>query len=589
MKRSLCNIFETLKAGTAFVLPILIACLMFALSAGRADATSDILILSTTISGGTSSWEYRQATALGFTVDIVDAAAWGAMTTNDFKKYKAVILGDATCSTNVANVAPAVANKDVWGPAVQGNVIIIGNDPSYHAPSTSGAATLITKSIEFAANEPGMTGAYISLSCYYYASGADTPVPVLDTISGGGFKVYGLSGGDAVHIVATHPALAGLTDAQLSNWGNSTHEGFSSWPADFLVLAISTDKASPFVAPDGTTGAPFMIARGKSLTVVSDISLSPVSAKNAVSTSHTLTATVTEKSGATTTPVVGTTVTFTVVGGPNMYNGETGVQGTAVTDSTGKASFTYSSSKEGTDTIEASFTDSKGKLQKSNRATIKWGGVSISTTTIPSAPVGLTYKTTIQAIGGTPPYTWNIVSKTPSVDLLGNSGFDPKVLDNLSIDTATGELKWDPLPKIPEGKDKFYIDITVEVADSTGDKNTALFRYTDPPIGAAGGSASGGFCFIATAAYGSYLHPDVKVLRDFRDNYLLTNSPGRAFVKFYYSVSPPVADYIARHETLRTAVRYALTPVVYGVKYPATAFIFGGLLFGLVFIRRRKK
>jgi hypothetical protein len=62
-------------------------------------------------------------------------------------------------------------------------------------------------------------------------------------------------------------------------------------------------------------------------------------------------------------------------------------------------------------------------------------------------------------------------------------------------------------------------------------------------------------CFIATAAYGTALHEDINVLRDFRDEYMMTNLVGRAFVEIYYSLSPPIADVIRANEGVGTAVR----------------------------------
>ena len=74
------------------------------------------------------------------------------------------------------------------------------------------------------------------------------------------------------------------------------------------------------------------------------------------------------------------------------------------------------------------------------------------------------------------------------------------------------------------------------------------------------------FCFIATAAYGSYMEPHVKILRDFRDTYLLNNSLGRLFVDTYYSCSPPIANYISDRPILRTVARFGLGPIV-GISY----------------------
>ncbi len=88
-----------------------------------------------------------------------------------------------------------------------------------------------------------------------------------------------------------------------------------------------------------------------------------------------------------------------------------------------------------------------------------------------------------------------------------------------------------------------------------------------------GGGGGGGGCFIATAAYGSYLDTKVRVLRDFRDRQLLTNDLGTELVRFYYRHSPPIADYIRERETLRTTVRSLLTIVVYSIEYPVVAAI----------------
>lgn len=85
-----------------------------------------------------------------------------------------------------------------------------------------------------------------------------------------------------------------------------------------------------------------------------------------------------------------------------------------------------------------------------------------------------------------------------------------------------------------------------------------LFEYYKE----AGGRESGGFCFIATAAYGSPMARDVVVLRQFRDRVLMRSWAGRSFVTIYYALSPALARVIEGHDDLRAATRGLLWPLV---------------------------
>ncbi|MEX2514669.1 MAG: CFI-box-CTERM domain-containing protein [Candidatus Paceibacterota bacterium] len=80
------------------------------------------------------------------------------------------------------------------------------------------------------------------------------------------------------------------------------------------------------------------------------------------------------------------------------------------------------------------------------------------------------------------------------------------------------------------------------------------------------GGSGGGGCFIATAAFGTALASEIDVLRDFRDTVLLESRFGRGLVAAYYTVSPPIADYISKHESLRAVTRWMLRPVIDSIR-----------------------
>ncbi len=95
------------------------------------------------------------------------------------------------------------------------------------------------------------------------------------------------------------------------------------------------------------------------------IELVPTQAVNEAGTEHTVTAVVLSEG---TEPVAGRLVVFQVVSGPNG-----GLTGSASTDETGRASFTYTGSGgPGVDTIQASFVDLTGQTVVSEPATKAW-------------------------------------------------------------------------------------------------------------------------------------------------------------------------------------------------------------------------
>ncbi|HYH98497.1 MAG TPA: hypothetical protein VD972_21270, partial [Hyalangium sp.] len=191
------------------------------------------LILDRTVVGGTDSVEAAAARRLGLGVTVATDAQWAAMTAADFATYRVIILGDAHCaSLDVASAA--LANRHVWGPVINGNMLVAGT-----APVANGAPALVTeKAIRFASAESGLTGLYMSLSCYYENAAPNTHVELLEPF--GTFSVQGGGCHNTTHIVSAHPALNALSDHTMSNWSCSVNAQFDSFPlANFAPWSIA--------------------------------------------------------------------------------------------------------------------------------------------------------------------------------------------------------------------------------------------------------------------------------------------------------------------------------------------------------------
>ncbi len=69
-------------------------------------------------------------------------------------------------------------------------------------------------------------------------------------------------------------------------------------------------------------------------------------------------------------------------------------------------------------------------------------------------------------------------------------------------------------------------------------------------------------CYIATAVYGGYDKKEVVALRSYRDEVLREYLIGRLFIKAYYKLSPPLADFLKDADFLNSKVKLLLDKVV---------------------------
>ncbi len=79
-------------------------------------------------------------------------------------------------------------------------------------------------------------------------------------------------------------------------------------------------------------------------------------------------------------------------------------------------------------------------------------------------------------------------------------------------------------------------------------------------------SSSSSGCYIATMVYGSYEHPQVLVLRQFRDNTLATNYLGKTFIKIYYALSPKFVEMFKNSKKTNKLIKSILDKIISKIK-----------------------
>lgn len=140
-----------------------------------------------------------------------------------------------------------------------------------------------------------------------------------------------------------------------------------------------------------------------------------------------------------------------------------------------------------------------------------------------------------------------------------------------------------------------YDDATNESELFAGESGVGIIVAPENAVGLGALTDEKGGCFIATAAFGSYQSGYVKLLREFRDKYLLTSEWGRKFVDWYYQSSPYLANYVSKSEALKALARLLLIPLIGLSLFLAKTtliqkcFLLCLLFFSSIWLMRRKR
>lgn len=320
-------------------------------------------------SGGTyTTSSGNAATISDVPVSTVDSGGLGAIS-----GFDTVILYEVCDIASHPNLITALntylANGD-------GKVMIFDGDRC--ATGEGGVPDYSTFLFPFTSSNPGPVGASGSITFVESESSPATLTsgistgPVTTTDAVGDSNTFTSNAGgwcaalDGTNALGTNSIQVGYV--RTANGGLAIYDGQDTWftfgPNAFDKQVFDNMLDQPFNPDSLPCGVP-----------VTGIKLDPLTATNPAGTSHTVTATVSNSTGG---PVSGVTVTFTVQSGPNA-----GVTGTAVSDASGHATFTYSDTGGvGMDTIVAVFHDSTGGTHTSNTVEKTWVAPPRATTVV---------------------------------------------------------------------------------------------------------------------------------------------------------------------------------------------------------------
>ncbi len=264
----------TVAAATGAIAAVtLTAAAAPALASTSCADSGSVLVFPDSVNGGSASAEATEAAAIGCAVTMFSSSDVSGMSQAQmvayFGGFAAIIIGDPSTSACASTVpSDALSYASDWGPAIDGNVAVLGTAPVL--AGSAGSALLDDALTWVTSGGSTVTGLYVSLNCEYSSAAADTPVPLLADVSGGGFAVTGRSGScpsnsgtiNAAQALADSPFI-GLTGTTIGPWSSpacALQETFNTWSGGLTGLGYDAGVTpATFMASNATTGQPYLL------------------------------------------------------------------------------------------------------------------------------------------------------------------------------------------------------------------------------------------------------------------------------------------------------------------------------------------
>jgi len=156
----------------------------------------------------------------------------------------------------------------------------------------------------------------------------------------------------------------------------------------------------------------------------------------------------------------------------------------------------------------------------------------------------------------------------------GNNAYEINIIQSF-VNEAGNVVNMKLKSVIISGSDKFYtigyanseenFDSKLYLFDESLNSFTILSNENNLQTKTESQNNDGG-CLIATATFGTELAPQVQLLREIRDNTVLSTHSGTVFMSafnsFYYSFSPTIADLERQNPVFKETIRVVITPLI---------------------------